>query len=245
VNEERWHRRCRRAGGPARPGSGRGRAGSVRRSRGAGRPPRAADPVPGQEALVHELVTAAGEDGDEARRPARRLAALLPAEVRLVLLNALAEAGRTDGDGPAGHGTGRAVAHGSGGEAVRDAPELALPPAPHGPGGDGPGSRQGACGEPPGGVIRLRFADAPTLARAHAAFTAFTAVAAFTAGSGPGLGGMWSDPATLSLRIAGDAGVATLRAVLAVLDSAALPAESLTVHTHELDDVFAAFTGLL
>jgi hypothetical protein len=242
VNEERGHRRCRRAGGPARPGSGRGRAGSVRRSRGAGRPPRAADPVPEQEALVHELVTAAGEDGDEARRPARRLAALLSAEVRLVLLNVLAEAGRTDGDGPAGHGTGRAVAHRSGGEAVRDAPELALPPAPHGPGGDGPGPRQGACGEPPGGVIRLRFADAPTLARAHAAFTA---VAAFTAGSGPGLGGMWSDPATLSLRIAGDAGVATLRAVLAVLDSAALPAESLTVHTHELDDVFAAFTGLL
>jgi hypothetical protein len=95
----------------------------------------------------------------------------------------------------------------------------------------GPASRGG----PPQGLIRLRFADAGALERAGAAFGA---------ASDPGLGALCGDPATLTLRIAGDAGVETLRAVLAVLDAAALTAESLTVHTHELDDVFAAFTGL-
>jgi hypothetical protein len=89
--------------------------------------------------------------------------------------------------------------------------------------------------DPPDGLIRLRFADALALARAGAAFGA---------GSGPGSGDVWSDPATLTLRICGDAGIETLRAVLAVLDAAAITAESLTVHTHELDDVFAAFTSL-
>ncbi|MFE9683942.1 hypothetical protein [Streptomyces sp. NPDC006285] len=87
---------------------------------------------------------------------------------------------------------------------------------------------------PPDGLIRLRFADASALARAGAAFGA---------GPGPGLGDAWSDPATLTLRLHGAAGVETLRAVLAVLDAAAVTAESLTVHTRELDDVFAAFTG--
>ncbi|MCT9011733.1 hypothetical protein N4G66_44510 [Streptomyces rhizosphaerihabitans] len=96
-------------------------------------------------------------------------------------------------------------------------------------------SRQAARSDPPGGLIRLRFADAITLERA---------VAAFRAGSGPGFADAWSEPATLVLQIPGDAGVETLRSVLAVLDAAALTARSLTVHTHELDDVFAAFTGL-
>lgn len=32
--------------------------------------------------------------------------------------------------------------------------------------------------------------------------------------------------------------------MLAILDAAAITSESLTVHTHELDDVFAAFTSL-
>jgi hypothetical protein len=82
--------------------------------------------------------------------------------------------------------------------------------------------------EPPAALIRLRFADAAALDRAGAAFD-----------------GAWSDPETLTLQIAGDAGVETLRGVLAVLDAVALTPESLTVHTNELDDVFAAFTGLL
>ncbi|MER7057700.1 MULTISPECIES: hypothetical protein [unclassified Streptomyces] len=89
---------------------------------------------------------------------------------------------------------------------------------------------------PADGLVRLRFADALALDRAGAAFGA---------GSGPGLGDAWSDPATLTLQMAGDAGVDTLRSVLAVLDAAAVTPESLTVHTRELDDVLASFTGLL
>ncbi|MGW2651483.1 hypothetical protein ACWC2T_43075 [Streptomyces sp. NPDC001393] len=89
--------------------------------------------------------------------------------------------------------------------------------------------------EPPAGIIRLRFADAVALGRAGAAFGA---------GSGSGFNNAWSNPATLTLQITADAGVETLRAVLAILDAAAVTAESLTVHTHELDDVFAAFTSL-
>jgi hypothetical protein len=84
-------------------------------------------------------------------------------------------------------------------------------------------------------VIRLRFADTLAWERAGALFAA---------GAHPGLGEAWGDRAALSLQIAGDAGLETLRGVLAVLDEAALTAESLTVRTHELDDVWAAFTGL-
>ncbi|WP_199828089.1 MULTISPECIES: hypothetical protein [unclassified Streptomyces] len=103
--------------------------------------------------------------------------------------------------------------------------ELTVVPPPSGPPRSGP----------PDGLVRLRFADAITLERAGAAFGA---------GSGPGLGDAWSDPETLTLQIPADAGIETLRAVLAVLDAAAITSESLTVHTHELDDVFAAFTSL-
>ncbi|MGW2421050.1 hypothetical protein ACWC0C_17660 [Streptomyces sp. NPDC001709] len=113
-----------------------------------------------------------------------------------------------------------------------------------GPGGR-PESRDPASGDsefcrtphsdPPDALIGLRFADASALERAGVAFGA---------GRSPGLGDAWSDPATLTLRIAGDAGVETLRAVLAVLDAAAVSAEWLTVHTRELGDVHAAFTGL-
>lgn len=87
----------------------------------------------------------------------------------------------------------------------------------------------------PRAVIRLRFADALALERADAAFGA--------AGV-PGIGAPRSEPAALALRIPGDAGIETLRAVLTVLDSAALTPEALTVHTHELDDILAAFTSL-
>ncbi|OIK05285.1 hypothetical protein [Streptomyces monashensis] len=84
-------------------------------------------------------------------------------------------------------------------------------------------------------LIRLRFADAVALERADLAFGSLSDL---------GFADVRSDPATLTLQIAGDAGIESLRAVLAVLDTAAITAEALTVHTHELDDVFAAFTGL-
>ncbi len=86
----------------------------------------------------------------------------------------------------------------------------------------------------PDGLIRLRFADARELARAGAAFGA---------ASGPGLGDAWSEPGSLILQIPADASPATLRAVLAVLDAASVTSESVTVHTNELDDLFAALTG--
>ncbi|MEV7727312.1 hypothetical protein AB0P15_21570 [Streptomyces sp. NPDC087917] len=89
--------------------------------------------------------------------------------------------------------------------------------------------------DPPDALVRLRFADATTLERA---------AVAFGGGSRSGLGDAWSDPTTLTLQIAGDARVETLRAVLAVLDAAAITSESLTVHTRELDDVLAVFTGM-
>ncbi|MFC7895161.1 hypothetical protein [Streptomyces sp. NPDC057381] len=103
------------------------------------------------------------------------------------------------------------------------------------PGQDGAaGPRPARYDGPPAGLIRLRFADASALERAGAAFGA---------GSGPGLGDARSDPAALTLQMAGDTGVESVRAVLAVLDAAAVTAESLTVHTRELGDVVAAFTG--
>lgn len=123
-------------------------------------------------------------------------------------------------------------------------PGLSILPAYREPGPGRPAGRPESGGpefrpaprtDPPEALIRLRFADEIALERAGAAFGA---------GSGPGFGEARSDPATLTLRIHGDAGVETLRAVLAVLDAAAVTAESLTVHTHELDDVFAAFTSL-
>ncbi|MGW6485636.1 hypothetical protein [Streptomyces sp. NPDC055056] len=99
----------------------------------------------------------------------------------------------------------------------------------------GPGRVSGRAGSgrgAPAGVVRLRFADEAALERAGAAF-----------GAGPG-GGAFSDPQTLTLQIPGQAGTESLRAVLGVLDAAAVTAESLTVHSHELDDVFSALTSL-
>ncbi|MFJ8696728.1 ATP-binding cassette domain-containing protein [Streptomyces roseolilacinus] len=78
----------------------------------------------------------------------------------------------------------------------------------------------------PGGHIRLRFPDPDQL---HAAARHFGAAAA--------------DPEELTLRVPGDGSVPTLRAVLDVLDGASIHAESLTVHTPDLDDVFLTLTG--
>ncbi|MET8036726.1 hypothetical protein [Streptomyces sp. NPDC005345] len=117
-----------------------------------------------------------------------------------------------------------------GAAAVRRAGLSLVPGRPeHGPGrvSGRAGSGRGA----PPGMVRLRFADEAALERAGAAF-----------GAGPG-GGAFSDPETLTLQIPGEAGTESLRAVLDVLDAAAITAESLTVHSHELDDVFSALTG--
>jgi ABC-2 type transport system ATP-binding protein len=47
----------------------------------------------------------------------------------------------------------------------------------------------------------------------------------------------------LALRVPGDGGTASLRALLDRLDEHSLSAETLTVHTPDLDDVFLALTG--
>ncbi|MER5399755.1 hypothetical protein [Streptomyces sp. NPDC002599] len=207
--------------------------------------------APQPAVLVHELVTVAETDQDRARVCARRLAACLPPEARSVLLDALAEAGPWhDDNDPGGYAAGGGLSF--------DGPEYTVPPARsplsllpsyRAPGPDrpapAPGSDSGDPGdgergpgdggfwpeprdEPPAAVIRLRFADAIALERAGACFD-----------------GAESDPETCILQVPADAGVQTLRSVLAVLDAAALTPESLTVHTNELDDVFAAFTHLL
>ncbi|WP_370416025.1 ATP-binding cassette domain-containing protein [Streptomyces fradiae] len=78
----------------------------------------------------------------------------------------------------------------------------------------------------PGGHIRLRFADPAALDLAARRF-----------------GAAARDTEELTLRIPSDGGIPTLRAVLDVLDGAALQPESLTLHTPDLDDVFLTLTG--
>jgi ABC-2 type transport system ATP-binding protein len=78
----------------------------------------------------------------------------------------------------------------------------------------------------PGGHLRLRFSGPAELDAAAALFTASA-----------------REDEALALRIPGDGSLAAVRAVLATLDAAAVPAESLTVHTPDLDDVFLTLTG--
>ncbi|MGW4382261.1 ATP-binding cassette domain-containing protein [Kitasatospora sp. NPDC004531] len=78
----------------------------------------------------------------------------------------------------------------------------------------------------PGSHVRLRFADASGYERAGAAFP-----------------GAARDDANLALRLAGDAGLDTLRAVVQRLDAAGVAAADFSVHTPDLDDVFFALTG--
>ncbi|MEU8792989.1 hypothetical protein [Streptomyces sp. NPDC048643] len=200
-----------------------------------------------------ELAVAAETDGGQARELARRLALSLSPEARRILLSALTEAdpydAYDDGDDDGGGGPygeygeyGDDVgAYGSGGGPLRGVSGAAAAARPAGlslvPARPerGPGRESGHVGGgrgAPEGVVRLRFADVAALDRAGAAF-----------GAGAG-GGAVSDRATLTLRIPGEAGAESLRAVLDVLDAAAVTAESLTVHSHELDDVFSALTGL-
>ncbi|MFI6416291.1 ATP-binding cassette domain-containing protein [Streptomyces sp. NPDC050842] len=78
----------------------------------------------------------------------------------------------------------------------------------------------------PGGHIRLRFATPGEL---DAAARHFTTAA--------------RDLEELTLRIPGDGGIPALQAVLDVLGATGVRAESLTVHTPDLDDVFLTLTG--
>ncbi|MFF3274549.1 ATP-binding cassette domain-containing protein [Streptomyces chrestomyceticus] len=78
----------------------------------------------------------------------------------------------------------------------------------------------------PGGHIRVRFADTLALDTAAGLFGLAT-----------------RDEEALTLQIPGDSSVTTLRAVLDTLETTAVRAESLTVHTPDLDDVFLTLTG--
>ncbi|NGO80549.1 ATP-binding cassette domain-containing protein [Streptomyces sp. YC504] len=78
----------------------------------------------------------------------------------------------------------------------------------------------------PGGHVRLQFSDAAQLAAAAGVFGVAT-----------------SDEESLTLQIPSDGSTANLRAILDVLDTTQVHAESLTVHTPDLDDVFLTLTG--
>jgi ABC-2 type transport system ATP-binding protein len=51
------------------------------------------------------------------------------------------------------------------------------------------------------------------------------------------------DDDALTLQLAGDGRVSTLRTLLRQLDDASVEVEALTVHTPDLDDVFFGLTG--
>ncbi|MFE3441587.1 ATP-binding cassette domain-containing protein [Nocardia sp. NPDC059180] len=78
----------------------------------------------------------------------------------------------------------------------------------------------------PGTHIRLRFSDAAQLDAAARLFAEST-----------------PDAEALTLRVPGDGGTKSLRALLDRLDEYALSAEEFSVHTPDLDDVFLALTG--
>ena len=83
----------------------------------------------------------------------------------------------------------------------------------------------------PGGHIELTFADRAAL-DAAATTLAPTALAPTD-----------RDEDALTLQLAGDGSVSTLRTLLRQLDEASVQVEALTVHTPDLDDVFLALTG--
>jgi ABC-2 type transport system ATP-binding protein len=78
----------------------------------------------------------------------------------------------------------------------------------------------------PGGHLRLQFRD-------HAELVAAAGIFAESIRDDDGL----------ALKILGDAGVNSLKAVLDRLDAASIEADALTAHTPDLDDVFLALTG--
>ncbi|MGI5176391.1 ATP-binding cassette domain-containing protein [Dactylosporangium sp. CA-152071] len=78
----------------------------------------------------------------------------------------------------------------------------------------------------PGGHIRVRFDTAEDLDTAARLFADSA-----------------RDDEELALRVPGDGGVSSLRALLDRLDAASVPVADLSVHTPDLDDVFFALTG--
>jgi len=78
----------------------------------------------------------------------------------------------------------------------------------------------------PGSHVRLRFATVRELDAAARV-----------------LAGATRDDEDLTLRVPGDGGVRSLRALLGQLDEHSIDAEDLSVHTPDLDDVFLALTG--
>jgi ABC-2 type transport system ATP-binding protein len=78
----------------------------------------------------------------------------------------------------------------------------------------------------PGSHVLLRFADV----------TELDAAARILAGA-------TRDDEHLTLRVPGDGGVKSLRALLGRLDEHSIDADELSVHTPDLDDVFLALTG--
>jgi ABC-2 type transport system ATP-binding protein len=78
----------------------------------------------------------------------------------------------------------------------------------------------------PGTHVRLRFTTADELDAAARVLTDAT-----------------RDDEALALRVPGDGGTTSLRALLDRLDEYAISAEEFTVHTPDLDDVFLALTG--
>ncbi|QSB15828.1 ATP-binding cassette domain-containing protein [Natronosporangium hydrolyticum] len=78
----------------------------------------------------------------------------------------------------------------------------------------------------PGTHVRLRFATAAELDEAARVLTGST-----------------RDDDALTLRVPGDGGTKSLRALLDRLDEYSLSADELSVHTPDLDDVFLALTG--
>ncbi|GAA4902964.1 ABC-2 type transport system ATP-binding protein [Stackebrandtia albiflava] len=78
----------------------------------------------------------------------------------------------------------------------------------------------------PGTHVRLRFASSADLTAAAVLFPGST-----------------RDDEALALRIPGDTGTRSLRALLDRLDGNSLAAEEFSVHTPDLDDVFLALTG--
>jgi ABC-2 type transport system ATP-binding protein len=78
----------------------------------------------------------------------------------------------------------------------------------------------------PGSHVRLRFTDAAELDAAARA-----------------LAGSARDDEDLTLRVPGDGGATSLRALLNELDEQSIGVEEFSVHTPDLDDVFLALTG--
>jgi ABC-2 type transport system ATP-binding protein len=78
----------------------------------------------------------------------------------------------------------------------------------------------------PGGHIRLQFPDAGALDTAAAL-----------------LGESARDDEALTLEVASDGGVRSLRGVLDRLEKARIEVDDLSIHTPDLDDVFFALTG--